>query len=345
MPLPDKMHALLLKKDGFAAKAEGIAFASMEPYLEAAITEVPKPGDGEVLIKVIRSSINPSDLHFIKGEYGHPPVAGTPAGFEAVGTVVTCGGGTIGEALVGKRVAFIADRSGAWAQYSLATAETCIPVADAVRDEDAAAMIVNPLTAVAMFNLVQEAQSPSFILTAAASQLCKLLIGLGRKHDIAPIAIVRRNEHIDMLTELGAKHVLNQLNEDFANQLAAAISAEKPRVMLDALADPVAGAIFTAMPRLAKWIIYGKLSSDPMLVDQPGQMIFMEKSIEGFWLTKWMREADQSARMAAVMTVQQMFMSGEWHTDVRATIPLGEAIARLPDELAKANTGKVMLTP
>jgi hypothetical protein len=40
--------------------------------------------------------------------------------------------------------------------------QACIPLIDEVRDEDAAAMIVNPLTAIAMFGIVKdEAKRPS----------------------------------------------------------------------------------------------------------------------------------------------------------------------------------------
>ncbi len=59
----------------------------MEPFIEDGEIAVPEPQDGQVLIKTRLANINPSDLHFIKGEYGQPRRKGLPAGFEGVGDV------------------------------------------------------------------------------------------------------------------------------------------------------------------------------------------------------------------------------------------------------------------
>ncbi|TIT55737.1 MAG: NADH oxidoreductase, partial [Mesorhizobium sp.] len=87
------------------------------------------------------------------------------------------GGEPYAAGLAGKRVAFANGLSnwGAWADYAVAEAASCIPLLDTVRDEDAAAMIVNPLTALAMFDIVKQDGEKAFIMTAGASQLCKLI--------------------------------------------------------------------------------------------------------------------------------------------------------------------------
>ncbi|MGB0731832.1 MAG: alcohol dehydrogenase catalytic domain-containing protein, partial [Miltoncostaeaceae bacterium] len=58
-----------------------------------------------MLIKMRRAAINPSDIAFVQGFYGQPRVAGQPAGFEGVGTVVEAGASPEAQALLGKRVA------------------------------------------------------------------------------------------------------------------------------------------------------------------------------------------------------------------------------------------------
>ena len=63
-------------------------------------------------------------------------------------------------------------------------------------------MIVNPLTALAMFGIVQEEGEKAFVLTAGASQLSKLMIGAAREDEgFRPIAIVRRDDQIAPLKE------------------------------------------------------------------------------------------------------------------------------------------------
>lgn len=343
MAVPATMKALVLREGGYSGKAEGPSIPTLDPWLELADIAVPTPGPGQVLVEVGLANINPSDLHFIKGEYGIARVKGAPAGFEAMGRVVATGEGA--ERLAGRRVGFIGDVSGAWAQYSLASAASVVPVADGVRDEDAAALFVNPMTAIAMFAEVKKCEGKAFVMTAAASQLCKLIAGLARDEGYEAIAVVRRQEHVSVLKEHGAAHVLVSTDPDYRKQAAAVIRETKPRIMLDAVADQLAADLFFAMPSRARWVIYGKLSAENPVLTQAGQFVFLEKRIEGFWLTKWLRTAPREEVMAAGALVQQRFASGAWKTDVAEIVPLDLAHALLPKAFSGANHGKVMLKP
>ena len=318
----------------------------MSPYVEYGDLPEPEPEQGQVKIKMALASINPSDEMFIQGLYGQPRQQGNGAGFEGVGEVVASGGGQIADGILGLRVAFVAmpGKPGTWSEYSIADAATCIPLIDGVRDEDGAAMIVNPLTALAMFDIVKQEDSKSFIVSSGASQLCKLMIKAAKEEGYAPIAIVRRDSQIDMLKELGAAHVLNSESETFDADFRALSRSEKPRVFLDAVSNQVSARIFDAMPNKSRWVIYGKLDEELPTILQPGQMIFQSKRIEGFWLTRWMMEQPLAQKMEVIQSVQKRFATGAWKTDVTAIIPLDEAIARVPEELAKPN-GKVFIKP
>jgi NADPH:quinone reductase-like Zn-dependent oxidoreductase len=345
MTIPSEMNALLLVGDGYTKTPSGSVLEAMEPYLEPGSIAVPTPGPSQVLIKVSLASINPSDVAFIKGQYGQPRVKGRPAGFEGVGKVVAGGDEPYAKSLVGKRVAFATGLSnwGSWADFAVAEAAACVPLLDTVRDEDGAAMIVNPLTAIAMFDIVKQEGEKAFIMTAGASQLCKLIIGLAREEGFRPIVTVRRDEQIALLKEIGAAHVLNEKAPDFEATLREVMKAEQPRIFLDAVTGPLASAIFHAMPKRARWIIYGRLDTDATIIREPGQLIFQHKHIEGFWLSEWMRQS-RDRRGPAILEAQKRFSDGRWSTDVTAVVPLAEAIARVPMELAKPN-GKVFIRP
>ena len=346
MTLPTTMDALLLVNDGYAATPSGTALEAMEPYLRPGAIEVPTPQGRQVLIEVSLASVNPSDVMFVKGMYGQPRAAGRPAGFEGVGVVVAAGDDPMAQALVGRRIAFATGLTnwGSWARYAMADAAACIPIIDGVRDEHAAAMIVNPLTALAMFGIVRDEGEKAFILTAGASQLCKLMIGVAREEGFRPIAIVRRDEQIALLQEAGAAHVLNAESPVFRAGLKQVLAEEKPRILLDAVTGPLSSAIFDAMGKLSRWIVYGRLDAEATTIPQPGQLIFMHKRIEGFWLTEWMRSVGPERRAEAALEAQKRFADGRWATDVTAVVPLAEAMARLPEELAKPN-GKVFILP
>ena len=96
----------------------------------------------------------------------------------------------LARSFAGKRVAFATGISGwgSWAEYAVAEAAACIALIDTVRDEDGAAMIVNPLTALAMFDIVRQEGEKAFIVTAGASQLGKLIITLAKEEGFRPIA-------------------------------------------------------------------------------------------------------------------------------------------------------------
>ncbi|TPM32991.1 zinc-binding dehydrogenase [Mesorhizobium sp. B2-3-5] len=345
MTIPSEMKALLLVGDGYTKTPSGSVLEAMEPYLQPGSIAVPTPGPSQALIKVSLASINPSDIAFIKGQYGQPRAKGQPAGFEGVGTVVAGGDEPYPKSLVGKRVAFATGLSnwGSWAEYAVAEAAACIPLLDTVRDEDGAAMIVNPLTAIAMFDIVKHEGEKAFVMTAGASQLCKLIIGLAREEGFRPVVTVRRHEQIALLKEIGAAHVLNEKAPDFEAALREVMKAEQPRILLDAVTGPLASAIFNAMPKRARWIIYGRLDPDPTVIREPGQLIFQHKHIEGFWLSEWMRQS-KDRRGPAILEAQKRFSDGRWSTDVTAVVPLAEAMARVPGELAKPN-GKVFIRP
>ena len=345
MTVPSEMKALLLVGDGYTRTPSGSVLEAMEPYLEPGSIAVPMPGPTQVLIKVSLASINPSDVMFIKGQYGQPRAKGQPAGFEGVGTVVASGDEPYPKSLVGKRVAFATGVTnwGSWAEYAVAEAVVCIPLLDIVGDEDGAAMIVNPLTALAMFDIVKEEGEKAFVMTAGASQLCKLIIGLAREAGFRPIVTVRRDDQIAALKERGAAYVLNEKAPDFKTALREVMKAEQPRIFLDAVTGPLASAIFDVMPKRSRWIIYGRLDPEATIIREPGQLIFQHKHIEGFWLSEWMRQF-RDRRGPAIMEAQKRFSDGRWSTDVTAVVPLAEAMARVPTELARPN-GKVFIRP
>src|SRR5215469_13957313 len=73
--------------------------------LTVAEVPVPRPGPGEVLVKVFASPVNPSDLMFVLGKYGfRKPLPAIP-GFEGSGTVVEVGRGMMARFMKGRRVA------------------------------------------------------------------------------------------------------------------------------------------------------------------------------------------------------------------------------------------------
>lgn len=246
--------------------------------------------------------------------------------------------------LVGQRVSFFASGSGAWAEYAVTDASMLVPCRPDLADVDAAAQLVNPLTVIAMFDIVKESGGEGFIVNAAGSQLGKLLIALGRDEGIKPIAVVRRGAQKEALEALGASEVIVSSELNALADAATIIAEHKPRVILDAIGDQFTADLFFAMPNNAHWVNYGKLSTEAPALGQLAQLIFRGKKIEGFWLTRWMREVDPARIPAAFVTIQERFVSGKWATDVAGIVPLSRAMAELPQVLAQPD-GKAFIDP
>jgi NADPH:quinone reductase-like Zn-dependent oxidoreductase len=194
MTLPATMNALLLKHDGLSGTRTGPPSTASSPISTTARCQVPRPGPGEVLVKVRMASVNPSDLYFIKGEYGQPRVKGAAAGFEGVGDVVD-GNGLYARYLKGKRVAFVGGdprlgRLGG-VHRSLGRHLRGCQAGDARRGcRGPCGQPGDRLDHVRHRSAIRLAKS--FIFTAGFSQLGKLMAGLARDHGYSMIAVIRK---------------------------------------------------------------------------------------------------------------------------------------------------------
>src|SRR5690242_2265279 len=119
--IPATMRAVQLR--AYDGKPESITVGDMP---------VPRPGPGEVLVKIFASPVNPSDLTFIQGLYGFKKPLPAVPGFEGSGTVVEAGSGMLARYMKGKRVACAAadpnTSGGMWAEYVVTPAKFCMPL-------------------------------------------------------------------------------------------------------------------------------------------------------------------------------------------------------------------------
>ena len=198
----------------------------------------PTPGRGEVLVRMLASPVNPSDLLYIEGRYGLKPTFPATPGFEGVGVVEQSGGGLLGWFRKGKRVAVLGSRTGGWAEYAVAPAKQVVPVPDELPDDQAATFFVNPATAVVLTTQVLAVPKGEWLLqTAAGSALGKMVIALGKKHGFRTVNVVRRREQVDELKALGADAVLVDADGPIAEQVRAATGQAGVKYAI----DPVGG--------------------------------------------------------------------------------------------------------
>src|SRR5207248_2073536 len=223
--------------------------------LELTEQDVPAPGDGEVVVAVEASPTNPSDLGVLLGAVapgtlrsdgadlvGTVPEAALalyrdrldkplPVGNEGAGTVVAAGPDATG--LIGRRVALFGGSM--WADYRVADASAVIELPDDVSTAEGAALFINPLTALSMVETMRAEGHTALVHTAAASNLGQMLVRICAADGIGLVNIVRRAHQAEMLRDLGAVHVIDSTQPDFADRLTEAIPETGATLAFDAI--------------------------------------------------------------------------------------------------------------
>ncbi len=332
--LPDQMTAVVL--DSYSG-LDGLR-VEQRP--------VPEPGHGEVLVKVAASPINPSDLAFLVGRYASKKPLPVVPGVEASGTVVAAGPGVMGRYFLGKRVACFGgeDGDGVWAEYVVTrTKGGVMPLDESVSLEQGAMSAVNPLTALAFLEIVRSGRHRAIVQTAAASALGQMIDRLGRSEGVHVINIVRRDAQVDLLKDLGATTVLNSEGEDFGQQLRDACSRYDARLAFDAVAGSLTQQLLDALPKGGRVTVYGGLSREPARAS-PEQLIFGDKTVDGFWLAPWLAQKNP-VRLLTLWRRAQKLLTKELHSTVRARYRFPEVKEALTEYLDQMTGGKVLLVP
>jgi NADPH:quinone reductase-like Zn-dependent oxidoreductase len=307
----------------------------------------PTPGRGQVLVRVEAAPCNPSDLLLLQGKYGNLKTLPTTPGWEGAGVAAASGGGWLAGRLVGRRVAcgLQQDRDGTWAQYFLANATECIPLKRRVPIDQAASLIINPLTAMAILDTARRGGHRAAVHTAAASQLGRMLAAMAKEAGYPILHVVRRDAQVELLKSLGAQEVLNSSSEDFPDQLQSACTRLGATAAFDAVAGEMTGIVINAMPPGSTVFVYGALSEEPCGGIRSIELIFREKSVSGLFLGQWLRRRGLLGGLRAANRVQQMLIDGRIETKIQRRVALDQAVEGLRQYVGGMTEGKVLITP
>jgi len=301
---------------------------------------VPQPEQGQVLVKMHASPINPSDLSALQGTYAHKPIYPFIPGIEGSGTVISSGGGIIANMRKGKFVALNADKQGTWAEYVVTSAMNCIPMKGF--DKDTASMlIVNPFSAVALLSLIEKHKTNHVISTAAASVLGKMIQHLCRERGIEVLNVVRRNEQVEELKKQGAELVLNSSDEDSEEQFARIIKAFKNPVVVDAVGGNLASNIIKYLPEKSHFYSYARLSEEDFSVN-PRDILQREITINGFYLSHYMKSLSLPKVLSVIKDAKKL-MKTVAKPVIAETFSFEEAQKAVNQYKGNMSEGKVLL--
>jgi NADPH2:quinone reductase len=137
-----------------------------------------------------------------------------------------------------------------------------VELPDGLSTAEGAGLFVNPLTALSMVETMRAEGHNALVHTAVASNLGQMLVRICAADGIGLVNIVRRAEQAQVLRDLGAVHVVDSSQPDFADRLTGAIRATGATLAFDAIGGgSVASEILTAMeraqPPLTSYTPYG----------------------------------------------------------------------------------------
>lgn len=303
----------------------------------------PAPGPGEVRVRLTHRPINPSDLLTVRGFYPiRPSLPGSP-GLEGVGVVDALGQGVTTPAR-GQRVISAAGLPGTWAEYLVIPAERAIPVPDAVSDQVAAQVLVNPMTAWAMLHDELALTEGDWVLqTAASSTLGRLVTQLARRRGFRTINVVHRRAQVQPLLALGADAVVCTENESLGERVRTITGGTGVRGAIDAVSGPQGGEVATCLAPGGTMLTMGVLGGAALGPIDAGDLLFKGATIRGFWLTNWFARQTPESMGRAFTEVLTLLATGAMQPTVEAEYDLADFRDAIAHAERPGRNGKVLL--
>ena len=214
-----------------AMQAIEIAAPGAPEQLRLTSRPTPRPGPGEVLVKVAAAGVNRPDVLQRMGVYPPPPGASDILGLEISGTVLSAGQGATH--LIGTRVCALV-AGGGYAEYCVAPAGTCLPVPEVLRLIEAAAFPETLFTVwINLFERGFAADGDVVLVHGGTSGIGTMAIKLGTLFGIDVIVTCGSDDKCAASKALGAVHAINYRKSDFVEQVKAFTGGKGVAVVLD----------------------------------------------------------------------------------------------------------------
>ncbi|PNW76797.1 hypothetical protein CHLRE_11g476550v5 [Chlamydomonas reinhardtii] len=315
---------------------------------------VPKPGQGEVLVRITCRPLNPADVFSALGVYPGFTPKELPAvlGLEGVGSVAALGPGCSGRLAVGQRVVAtrwlcVKEGNGTWRQYAAVPEEDLIAIPDELADEAACQALINPIPVVGMFQEVGAAKGDYVIVTAAGSALGRMAISYGKNEaGVKVIGTVRRPEQVEELKAAGADEVIVVRGlEDaaaFKEKVLELTGGKGAAGVLECVAGDMPAIVSPAVRDNGVIIMYGAMNGIDLKwnVLEP---LFRGVSMKGFWVWPWMNARTAEERRAVMERVVRLMVSGVLPPHKVDARPLEGAVEALQYQATVGRDAKLVL--
>lgn len=292
----------------------------------------PVPGEGEILVNVRRTGVNFADLHASRNNYLARQELPFVPGAELAGVD--------GE---GRRVAAVVT-GGAYAEVAAVSESALVEIPDGVDDDQAAALLIQGLTADALLNVSAKMQpGESVVVNAAAGGTGSLAVQIARSMGAGRIiGLASSEDKRELVLGLGADVALDSRSPDLGRELIEANGGRMVDVVLEMAGGEAFDQCLDALAPFGRLVTFGIASEEQNTV-RTGSLMRNSRAVIGFWINHLMARPDLSR--GSIERVLGAAANGDLKTLIGGVYPLSEAAEVHRMMAARRTTGKMLLDP
>ncbi|PYS69819.1 MAG: NADPH:quinone reductase [Acidobacteria bacterium] len=311
-----------------------------ESYPSFANRWAPTPKQNEALVEIKAAGVNFIDVYFREGRYPAPlPFIN---GQEGAGIVKEVGA-EVSELKIGDRVAYTG-ALGSYAEYGAVPAARLVKIPDDLTFEEAAAAMLQGMTAHYLVNSSYKLQTgETALIHAAAGGVGNLLVQMAKKIGARVIATVGTDEKAQLAREAGADECIVYTREDFETQTKKLTEGKGVHVVYDGVGKATFDRDLEVLRQRGYLVLFGGSSGavpplDLIKLSQKGSLFVTRPTLLHYTATR--EELEWRAR-----DVLGMIARGELKLRIHKTYPLSEAAQAHQDLEGRKTTGKLLLVP
>jgi len=302
---------------------------------------MPEPGPGQVRVKIAAAGLNFIDTYHRTGAYKvQLPIT---LGTEAAGVVDALGEG-VTEVSLGDHVAYFDPQRGAYAEYAIADAQKLAPIPDAIDLNDAAAMMVQGLTAHYLTHSTFVLKSGQTALVhAAAGGLGQLLVQVAKRCGARMFGTVSTDEKARLAKAAGADEVILYTQVDFETEVKRLTDGKGVDVVYDSVGKTTFDKSLNCLHPRGCMVLCGQSSGavpplDPQVLNAKGSL-FLTRPTLGHYI------ATREELLGRVKDLVAWISEGSLKMSIDKTFALAEAADAHRYLEARKTKGKVLLIP
>jgi len=301
---------------------------------------MPEPKPNEALVKIAAIGVNFIDVYNREGRYkvALPFVLGQ----EAAGTVTTVGR-DVKEVKPGDRVAWTSVL-GAYAEYAAVPADRLVKVPDGVTDQQAAAAMLQGMTAHYLtHDTFHLKKGDAALIHAAAGGVGLLLVQMAHNIGARVIGTVSTEEKAKLARSAGADEIILYTQTDFEPETKRLTGGTGVDVVYDSVGKTTFDKSLNVLRPRGMMALFGASSGpvpplDPLVLTQKGSLFLTRPSLTHYTITR----EELQARASAVFA---MIAAGRLKLHIGHVYRLSEAAQAHRDLEGRKTTGKILLIP